>query len=509
MLLLLLCSKVQGLLAAAERAASLLLRIGGGGCYCCRALLLSDTVLLLLPLTCLQAGSSLAQEYERLNTRQGGHRKGVTFDPAPTVANWSHSGVPEQQLPNSQLVQFSIQVPQQQWAPNERQRLVATWRGLLSLRRAGIELVTGADMQSLVPSTAAAGGSAVSPGSTHFTAAAAHRAPAHDAGAAAAAAAAQQSKLKAQKKRHAELLAAALTPPPQRDQAQVEALCDWLTTSHLLHALQPTAIRSLAQAMTTQAFAPGEVIYRQGEAARHLFILLSGMVCMFESGAGTPADAAASRAGSPPAHAHHQRAGFSAGGSRAQHSSGSARHHRSIRSGPGSRAGTAAGASSSSSSSSTGADSSTAAAVAAQQAEVRRVWPKEAFGEDDVTDRCVREQTAVAGTATAATFKQHSTSSSSGDGGGGGGGGGASGGPASQPGDATTSSSGGSGGGQAAAALTAAAAVAGADLSSHAVVLMLSADDYGAALQGRMSSLLEEKVCVAARVMLPWCWRVS
>lgn len=40
-----------------------------------------------------------------------------------------------------------------------------------------------------------------------------------------------------------------------------------------------------------------------------------------------------------------------------------------------------------------------------------------------------------------------------------------------------------------------AAAVAAADPRSQCVLLVLSAQDYGAALEGRLTSLLEEKVC--------------
>jgi hypothetical protein len=40
-----------------------------------------------------------------------------------------------------------------------------------------------------------------------------------------------------------------------------------------------------------------------------------------------------------------------------------------------------------------------------------------------------------------------------------------------------------------------AAAAAAADPRSQCVLLVLSAEDYGAALEGRLTGLLEEKVC--------------
>ena len=104
----------------------------------------------------------------------------------------------------------------------------------------------------------------------------------YDAGAASAAAAAAQAKRKAAARLAAELRAAALTPPPQRDQAQVEALCDFIHTTHLLRGLLPTVIRTLAQALTARALLPGEVVCHQGEQATHLCLVLAGQVVLYE-----------------------------------------------------------------------------------------------------------------------------------------------------------------------------------------------------------------------------------
>lgn len=140
--------------------------------------------------------------------------------------------------------------------------------------------------------------------------------------------------------------------------------------------------------------------------------------------------------------------------------------------------------------------------------EVRKVKPREAFGEDEVTAHTRREQCAVAIAATKQTFAAHSSLS------GGGstaratasaGGGSSSSNSNSAGGAEPAAPAGASDGGQVsapAAAVSAqaapsvlAAAAAAADPRSQCVLLVLSAEDYGAALEGRLTGLLEEKVC--------------
>lgn len=154
-----------------------------------------------------------------------------------------------------------------------------------------------------------------------------------------------------------------------------------------------------------------------------------------------------------------------------------------------------------------------------QWCEVRRVKPREAFGEDDITAGTRREQTAVSIKATKATFQAivGFGSSSGGSSSSGGGAvakqaGSSSSGGAAPPtaaaagaatGAATTDGVPDAASGAAAAASAAAtpaalaagaAAAAASDPRCQCVVLVLSAEDYGATLEGRLTSLLEEKV---------------
>lgn len=86
---------------------------------------------------------------------------------------------------------------------------------------------------------------------------------------------------------------------------QIEQLCDFLSSCHLLRSLQPTALKSLAHAMRGIAHPAGEVIYQQGELAQHLYVVLSGEVAMYErdeqqdpNGAKTAGEASSSSGGS-------------------------------------------------------------------------------------------------------------------------------------------------------------------------------------------------------------------
>jgi hypothetical protein len=134
-----------------------------------------------------------------------------------------------------------------------------------------------------------------------------------------------------------------------------------------------------------------------------------------------------------------------------------------------------------------------------QQSEVRRVKPREAFGEDEVTAHTTRQQTAVSTGASKQTFGPASGSTSSrGPSAGGASSTASSGGaPTTGParsGESASSSPAGSSGGAPPMLATGAAAAAAADPHKQCVLLVLSAEDYGAALEGRLTSLLEEKV---------------
>jgi len=314
---------------------------------------------------------------------------------------------------------------------------------------------------------------------------------------------------------------------------QIESLCDFLSTVHLLRNVQPTALKSLAHAMSGQLHAAGEAIYRQGEAARHLFVVLSGEVVMYEHDTqhslqdtqDTSAVSADSTA-TPGAHGTSHSSGRGSGqGSRLGSSSGlrTQQSPRPQRTGspsthkPGSprRPGSTAGGRSSASTPSPAAAAAARSPRAVdgggrQHSEVRRVRPREAFGEDEVTAGGQREQTAVSVAATRSTFACSTAASSSP--------GGKAAGAAATSSSSSSSTAGGvqqqtgalsASGAAAAAAATdsssaapaapavlasGAAAAAASDPRSQCVVLVLSAEDYGAALEGRLTSLLEEKV---------------
>ncbi|WIA31934.1 hypothetical protein OEZ86_002793 [Tetradesmus obliquus] len=99
-----------------------------------------------------------------------------------------------------------------------------------------------------------------------------------EAGMAAAHNAALQAKQRARQQHQEELCDAALTPPQQRTQEQVELLCGFLSSAHLLRNLQPTNIKELAQTMLGRACSEGELIYRQGDSANHFYLVLQGEV---------------------------------------------------------------------------------------------------------------------------------------------------------------------------------------------------------------------------------------
>jgi hypothetical protein len=133
------------------------------------------------------------------------------------------------------------------------------------------------------------------------------------------------------------------------------------------------------------------------------------------------------------------------------------------------------------------------------QSEVRRVKPREAFGEDEVTAHTKRQQTAVSTGASKHTFgpANGSTSSRGPSAAGASPTAGSSGAPPTGPacsGDSASSSPSGSSGGAPPMLAAGAAAAAAADPQKQCVLLVLSAEDYGAALEGRLTSLLEDKV---------------
>jgi CRP-like cAMP-binding protein len=324
------------------------------------------------------------------------------------------------------------------------------------------------------------------------------------------------------------------------DHMQIEELCDFLSTVHLLKSLQPTALKSLAHAMVGQSQAAGSIIYKQGESARHLYVVLTGEVVMYEQDAqqqeqeasprGADSFSRAGRSSMPKASSPRgMRVISSPGGAgRTKPQSPRLRSPSPSTSKPlsprrmGSSTWQHVGSSTAGAACSPrGGDS--AGAQGPNHSEVRRVRTREAFGEDEVTAHTRREQTAVSIGANKQTF---SSSRSSSDGRGPSGGGGSQGstggavlspaaaaGPQETVAAAVPASASGVNPGLVATASQqlrvqqpgAAAAAAVADPRSQCVLLVLSAEDYGAALEGRLTGLLEEKVCHVYPVLLCDC----
>lgn len=213
---------------------------------------------------------------------------------------------------------------------------------------------------------------------------------------------------------------------------QVELLCDFLSTVHLLRSLQPTALKSLAHAMTGQRHTAGDIIYKQGESARRLFVVVSGEIVMYENdaiqeapelSAAAPADSRANSSlpGSATSSsggrgsAQGYRLGSGSGmrvQSPAERRAASPSAHKSGGLSP-RRVGSSAGARASSvAAAALGSPKGADSTGTQQQSEVRRVKPREAFGEDEVTAHTKRQQTAVSIGATKHTFAPASGSTS-------------------------------------------------------------------------------------------------
>jgi CRP-like cAMP-binding protein len=288
---------------------------------------------------------------------------------------------------------------------------------------------------------------------------------------------------------------------------QVELLCGFLSSAHLLRNLQPTNIKDLAQTMLGRACSDGELIYRQGDAANNFYILLRGEVVMYE----TDAHTATSSGLTLGSQQQQQRQGSQSGASRGSSASGGKSQHGAKSS--------AGGAPNSSSPRVKTAAGNASATASIDVVEVRRIGPREAFGEDDISAGSKREQSAVAGNtsnhsatlaliaagagpagaaaAAAAAGTQAAAASSSS----------ASSTPRS-PMDGSSSSSSNTRAlldarrrtmGHKESGTGAAAAPPGT------VLLQLSADDYGAALEGRLSAMLEQKVHSCTHAGLSTC----
>lgn len=160
---------------------------------------------------------------------------------------------------------------------------------------------------------------------------------------------------------------------------QVELLCSFLFSAHLLRNLQPTSIKTLAQTMTGRTWQEGERIYKQGDAASHFYLVLAGEVVMYELDASTAA---------PTGPQQQQQQQQTSAQQPAATRAGTAHHHTQLQS-PRARssprhATTTAAATAAGSSSPAGA-AAAAATTGPAVVEVRRVGPREAFGEDDIT----------------------------------------------------------------------------------------------------------------------------
>jgi CRP-like cAMP-binding protein len=280
--------------------------------------------------------------------------------------------------------------------------------------------------------------------------------------------------------------------------SQVELLCGFLASAHLLRNLQPTNIKDLAQTMLGQACSDGELIYRQGDAANNFYVVLRGEVVMYETDTHTTTSSGLTLSGQQHQQQQQRQEALS-GASRGSSASGGKSQHRAKSS--------AGGAPHSSSPRVKTAAGNASATAFVDVVEVRRIGPREAFGEDDISAGSKREQSAVAGnpsnhtaalaqiaagcspagvaaagTPAAATSGGSSTSASS---------------TPRSPIDGSSSSSSNTRAlldarrrtmGHKESGTGAAAAPPGT------VLLQLSADDYGAALEGRLSAMLEQKV---------------
>lgn len=267
-------------------------------------------------------------------------------------------------------------------------------------------------------------------------------------------------------------------------------LCVFLSSAHLLRNLQPTNIKDLAQTMAGRECASGDVVYWQGDPARHFYLVLAGEVAMYET------DSSRSSNGGMQGQQQDVIAGSSSGGggksmqhegtSRSGSGSGTTtKHHRAVSS-------SKAGSSHTPSPRVRTAGGNASAGIPADVVEVRRVGPREAFGEDDIQAGSKREQTAVAGGANSTTFAALASSA----------------GAIGASGGAAAASAAGGDSSRTRALLETRRRTMGNEDHSHGgagapppgvVLLQLSADDYGAALEGRLSAMLEQKVgCMRA-----------
>lgn len=303
---------------------------------------------------------------------------------------------------------------------------------------------------------------------------------------------------------------------------QIDLLCEFLSSTHLLRHLQPTNIRDLAQTMAGKSCTDGELIYTQHDTAKHFYVVLAGEVVMYEADSSGSNSKSGQQQGNPQSqNQHHASSGLSPHGTKpwAGTAVNNGKHSpphtpRTPRS-----AAAASGASNNHSSASATPRSQGGAAGSSvpgpDMMEVRRVGPREAFGEDEVTAGCTRQQSAVAAGANsstwaAATSNTGATAAS----------GSMAGMASSTPASAGSAAAGVAVGGSAAGGSTDSSNVrgflnarrrsmarttgGGMFLDSGVVVLQLSADDYGAVLEGRLSAMMEEKVRSSCDLLFAW-----
>jgi CRP-like cAMP-binding protein len=278
---------------------------------------------------------------------------------------------------------------------------------------------------------------------------------------------------------------------------QVELLGGFLSSAHLLRNLQPTNIKDLAQTMLGRACSDGELIYRQGDAANNFYIVLRGEVVMYETDAHT-ATSSGLTLGSQQQQQQQQQQRTQSGASRGSSASGGKSQHGAKSS--------AGGAPHSSSPRVKTAAGNASATASIDVIEVRRIGPREAFGEDDISAGSKCEQSAVAG-----NTSNHSATLALIAAGAGPAGAAAAGTQAAAASSSSVSSTprspmDGSSSSNTRALLDARrrtmghkeSATGAAAAPAGTVLLQLSADDYGAALEGRLSAMLEQKVGTAA-----------
>jgi len=280
--------------------------------------------------------------------------------------------------------------------------------------------------------------------------------------------------------------------------------CSGVHCAHEAHPINPPTypppllnITQQTKAMEGEAYEPGQTIYSMGDAASHFYVVVSGEVGVWEevlpSSPGTEPLSASASGGGP------QQSLKATGGARriaggTGSSAGSSSSTVAARTGEaatsgrwGSKSGAATPASSSGARSTTaGSGSSTAGArmlpAAPTLVEVRRLGPRESFGESELTEPGSRRQDmtrAVIGSSGGAG----SGGATAGAAGGGGGWG-----------RSVTKGRHKAGAGAAGGGGTAGGAVPEAAQQAAVVLLALAAEEYVKVLQGRMSRLQEDKV---------------